>query len=198
MNFGYTICTGGNERCGASIRGACPPAWSQWGGKCYKQLSENLPWAEAKQECIKMGSILVMPQSQEETDFLLKNVYHWFWINCNDLQVEGTWVCQDGTTEVEYRNWGNWQPSNGIREDCGAMRDSGDWNDVPCSWECCEGTRIVTFRNWIPGQPDNFLGYSNAGEDCAVVWTTMGQWNDNTCKWEQPAVCTQPAPKLHL
>ncbi|XP_038054874.1 perlucin-like protein [Patiria miniata] len=125
-------CTGGNERCGASIRGACPPAWSQWGDKCYKKLSKNLPWAEAKQECIKMGSVLVMPQSQEETDFLLKNVHHWFWINCNDLQVEGTWVCQDGTTDVKYRNWGNWQPSNGIREDCGAMRDSGDWNDVPC------------------------------------------------------------------
>ncbi|XP_038055119.1 C-type lectin domain family 4 member E-like [Patiria miniata] len=124
-------CTGGNERCGASIRGACPPAWSQWGDKCYKQLSKNLPWAEAKQECIKMGSVLVMPQSQEETDFLQKNVYHWFWINCNDLQVEGAWVCQDGTTVVEYSNWGKGQPSS-TSEDCAVVTDNGDWNDVPC------------------------------------------------------------------
>ncbi|XP_038055982.1 low affinity immunoglobulin epsilon Fc receptor-like [Patiria miniata] len=128
-------CTGGNERCGASIGGACPPAWSQWGDKCYKKLSKNLPWAEAKQECIKKGSVLVMPQSQEETDFLQKNVYLWFWINCNDLQVEGTWVCQDGTTDVEYRNWRvePAEPNNyGGGEDCAVVRRAGDWNDVEC------------------------------------------------------------------
>ncbi|XP_038054873.1 C-type lectin domain family 6 member A-like [Patiria miniata] len=124
-------CTGGNERCGASIRGACPPAWSQWGDKCYKKLSENLPWAEAKQECIKMGSVLVMPQSQEETDFLQKNVYYWFWINCNDLQVEGAWLCQDSTTDVEYRNWGKGEPSS-TSEDCAVVTNRGDWNDVSC------------------------------------------------------------------
>ncbi|XP_038054979.1 hepatic lectin-like [Patiria miniata] len=126
-------CTGGNERCGASIRGACPPAWSQWGGKCYKQLSENLPWAEAKQECIKMGSVLVMPQSQEETEFLQNRVSPRFWIDCNDLQREGTWVCQDGTTDVEYRNWREGEPSNGWgKEDCAVVRRAGDWNDVKC------------------------------------------------------------------
>ncbi|XP_038055988.1 lactose-binding lectin l-2-like, partial [Patiria miniata] len=125
-------CTSGNERCGASIRGACPLAWSQWGDKCYKQLSENLPWAEANQECIKMGSVLVMPQSQEETEYLVKNMIYYFWINCSDLQVEGTWVCQDGTTGVEYRNWRDGEPNNGGgREDCAAAGESG-WNDVPC------------------------------------------------------------------
>ncbi|XP_038047776.1 C-type lectin domain family 4 member E-like [Patiria miniata] len=127
-------CTGGNERCGASIRGACPPAWSQWGDKCYKQLSKDLPWAEAKQECINMGSVLVMPQSQEETDFLQKNLVPYFRINCNDLQVEGTWVCQDGATDVEYRNWRveTGEPNNdGRGEDCAAADETG-WNDVPC------------------------------------------------------------------
>ncbi|XP_038055986.1 C-type lectin domain family 4 member E-like [Patiria miniata] len=127
-------CTGGNERCGASIRGACPPAWSQWGDKCYKQLSKNLPWAEAKQECIKKGSVLVVPQSQEETEFLQNNMHRQFWINCSDLQVEGTWVCQDGTTDVEYSNWKTGEPNNakGI-EDCAVVTASGDWNDVPCN-----------------------------------------------------------------
>ncbi|XP_038055207.1 hepatic lectin-like [Patiria miniata] len=126
-------CTGGTERCGASIRGACPPAWNQWGDKCYKQLSGKLPWAEAKQECIKMGSVLVMPQSQEETEFLQKNLIDKFWIDCNDQHVEGTWVCQDGTTDVEYRNWKEGQPSNRQgKEDCAVVRPAGDWNDVPC------------------------------------------------------------------
>ncbi|XP_038054875.1 lactose-binding lectin l-2-like isoform X1 [Patiria miniata] len=129
-------CTGGTERCGASIRGACPPAWSQWGNKCYQKHSENLPWAEANQECIKMGSVLVMPQSQEETEFLLKNLAPFFRINCNDLQVEGTWVCQDGTTDVEYRNWRvePAEPNNGAGgEDC-AVADETGWNDVSCEF----------------------------------------------------------------
>ncbi|XP_038071231.1 C-type lectin lectoxin-Enh1-like [Patiria miniata] len=52
-------CSGGNEMCKASIggrRGACPPTWIQWGGKCYKAITERLTWSEAKDECIKMGS----------------------------------------------------------------------------------------------------------------------------------------------
>ncbi|XP_038055979.1 low affinity immunoglobulin epsilon Fc receptor-like, partial [Patiria miniata] len=128
-------CTGGNEGCGASIRGACPPAWIQWGDKCYKKLSGKLPWAEAKQECIKMGSVLVMPQSQEETDFLLKNLIRHFWIDCTYQQIEGTWVCQDGTTDVEYRNWREetGEPNNGGKgEDCAVAAGESGWNDVPC------------------------------------------------------------------
>ena len=91
MSLCLTIrCTGGNERCVASIggRGACPPAWSRWGDSCYKAI-EELTWYKAKQECIKMGSVLVVPKSQEETDFLLSLQSARFWINCNDLQVEG-------------------------------------------------------------------------------------------------------------
>ncbi|XP_038055974.1 low affinity immunoglobulin epsilon Fc receptor-like [Patiria miniata] len=79
-----------------------------------------------------MRSVLVMPQSQEETEFLQKNLIHKFWINCNDLQVEGTWVCQDGTTDVEYRNWRDGEPSNfGGGEDCVVAKEAG-WNDAPC------------------------------------------------------------------
>ncbi|XP_022107999.1 perlucin-like protein [Acanthaster planci] len=126
-------CTGGNERCVASIRGACPPDWSQWGGKCYRKLPVNLPWAEAKEECIKMGSVLVMPQSQEETEFLLNNFINFFWINCNDIQVEGSWMCQDDTTGVEFRNWRNGEPSNnGNAENCAVATKDGTWNDVKC------------------------------------------------------------------
>ena len=99
-------CIDGNERCVASIRGVCPSAWSQWGDKCYRKLPVNLPWAEAQEECIKMGSVLVMPQSQEEIEFLQRNVYFWFWINCNDIQREGMSKCN--LMELQITNIKNW------------------------------------------------------------------------------------------
>ncbi|XP_038070747.1 perlucin-like protein [Patiria miniata] len=133
------VVTGGNEMCKASIggrRGACPPTWYQWGRKCYKAITERLTWSEAKDECIKMGSVLVMPQSQEETDFLLQLQQSNFWINCNDLQDEGTWKCEND--EVEFRNWSTgpqWlQPDNLNGEHCAMVwvDQEGKWNDVRC------------------------------------------------------------------
>ncbi|XP_038054609.1 asialoglycoprotein receptor 2-like [Patiria miniata] len=130
-------CIGGNESCKASFSGtwACAPSWSQWGGKCYKAIMEPLTWSEAKDECIKMGGVFVAPQSQEESDFLmsLMSPQSKFWINCNDLELEGTWKCQDGTDEVEYRNWDNYAPYNyGGYEDCAAVWYGGKWNDLYC------------------------------------------------------------------
>ncbi|XP_038054621.1 galactose-specific lectin nattectin-like [Patiria miniata] len=128
-------CTGGNEMCKASFRGtwACQPSWSQWGGKCYKAITAHLPWAEAKEECVKMGSIMVVPQSQEETDFLVGLLPTRFWINCNDLGQEGTWRCEDGIDEVEFRNWESQQPDNwaGI-EHCAEVRHAYIGNGMTC------------------------------------------------------------------
>ncbi|XP_030838498.1 asialoglycoprotein receptor 2-like, partial [Strongylocentrotus purpuratus] len=100
-------------------RGVCPLNLIQWDGKCYKAIMEPLTWFKAKQRCIKMGSIMAVPQSQEELDFLMRLVQPEFWINCNDLEEEGTWKCQDGADNVEYRNWRNRQPDNsGGSEHC--------------------------------------------------------------------------------
>ncbi|XP_038055997.1 hepatic lectin-like [Patiria miniata] len=71
-----------------------------------------------------------MPQSQEETEYLRENLSIWFWIDCNDL--EGSWECRDGTTDVVYTDWGRGEPNNGHREDCAVATDSGVWNDVKC------------------------------------------------------------------
>ncbi|XP_038054633.1 hepatic lectin-like [Patiria miniata] len=133
-------CTGGNEMCKASIggrRGACHPSWIQWGGKCYKAITESLTWFEAKERCLKMGNFLVVPQSQEETDFLMLLVPETskFWINCNDLEEEGNWKCLDGTNEVEYRNWlpvGGQPDNTGGNEHCAQVHPNGKWNDLPC------------------------------------------------------------------
>ncbi|XP_038058762.1 lactose-binding lectin l-2-like [Patiria miniata] len=128
--------TGGNEICKASGSGrrwACPPPWIQWGGKCYRAVMEHLTWLQAKDECINFGSVLVVPQSQKETDFLIRLVPPWFWINCNDLEEEGTWKCWDGTDEVEFRNWATGEPNDKRgTEDCAQVLSGGKWNDNLC------------------------------------------------------------------
>ncbi|XP_038062101.1 hepatic lectin-like [Patiria miniata] len=129
----------GGMMCKPSIggrRGACPSTWIQWGGKCYKAAMKPLTWSEAKDECTKMGSVLVVPQSQEEADFLLllEPIPSEFWINCSDLE-EGTWKCQDGTDEVEFRNWADKQPDYAnSNEHCAEVWPEGKWNDLPCHY----------------------------------------------------------------
>ncbi|XP_038058764.1 tetranectin-like [Patiria miniata] len=145
-------CSGGNEVCKASGIGrkwACPPPWIQWGGKCYKAITESLTWFQAKDECIKMGGVLVAPQTQEETDFLVRLQPPRFWINCNDIREEGIWECQDGPREVEFRNWAteNHQPDNGKGiEDCGEVvpYPAGKWNDAECKKQRPAVCKLVT------------------------------------------------------
>ena len=79
-------------KCAVSIEAACPPEWSRWGDKCYR-ATVSLTWHQAKQECTQMGSVLVVPQSRAETDFLLSLVDSDFWVDCNDLQHEGWFFC---------------------------------------------------------------------------------------------------------
>ena len=61
----------GSESCVAFVGGVsfCPPAWSNWEDKCYRFTNE-LTWRGAKQECIEMGSVLVVPKSQRDEDAL--------------------------------------------------------------------------------------------------------------------------------
>ena len=87
--LGLAIGSAGFEKsCVVSMGAACPPEWSRWEDKCYRATG-RLTWHQAKQECIQMGSVLVVPQSREETDFLLSFVDMTFWIDCNDLEREG-------------------------------------------------------------------------------------------------------------
>ena len=62
-----------------------------------------------------------------------------FSIICRRIQfIAGSWVCIDGSSEVEYRNWDDgpaWpQPDNDRgKENCGEVNHRGKWNDLPCS-----------------------------------------------------------------
>ncbi|XP_071808002.1 C-type lectin domain family 4 member M-like [Asterias amurensis] len=115
-----------------------PPTWSQWQDKCYNVHDTNATWEEGKQICVELGRVMVVPQSEEELQHLVNmSSCQWFWIGCNDLEVEGTWVCHDGegTFDEQDKRWEDGQPrSVGGNENCAAGRLSG-WFDIPCDYE---------------------------------------------------------------
>ncbi|XP_071810413.1 C-type lectin domain family 4 member M-like [Asterias amurensis] len=112
----------------------CPPTWSQWQDKCYKMNDDFVTWEEGKQICFELGGVMVVPQSKEEIQHLL-NMCSWnsFWIGCNDIENEGTWVCLDGegTVDVQDKRWDDDEPNSDGDEGCAAGSASG-WFDFGC------------------------------------------------------------------
>ncbi|XP_071807619.1 C-type lectin domain family 6 member A-like [Asterias amurensis] len=125
-------CFGDDGKCAAFIGGGCL-TWSQWEDKCYK-VTEQLPWDKAKQECIKMGGVLVVPQLDGETDFLLKLYNQGFWIGCNQHNNPGIWICKEGNTELQNRNWNGGNPINSSGN-CSVIqkRGAGKWDAQACT-----------------------------------------------------------------
>ena len=93
--------SGQDETCAASIPGVsaipgvCPSTWIQWEGNCYKATGQALTYTQAREECVQMGGMMVVPQSDSETQFLLQFMPgeagvlgSWIWIDCNDMQIE--------------------------------------------------------------------------------------------------------------
>ncbi|XP_071808049.1 C-type lectin domain family 4 member M-like [Asterias amurensis] len=119
-----------NGRCWKS----CPPSWSQWQDKCYKMHDAEVTWYEGKQVCVELGGVMVVPRSVEEFQ-QLHNMFsgQWFWIGCNDIDAEGTWVCLgEGTIDVQDKRWQDGQPYDYKGDqDCAASNDSG-WHDGVC------------------------------------------------------------------
>ncbi|XP_071794665.1 C-type lectin domain family 4 member E-like [Asterias amurensis] len=142
------------EMCFANRRGGpCPPEWSFWRGGCYIVTDAVFVFEEAKQHCQDLGGGVMVPQSWEETNFILDLVplenhqYLQFldnteagWINCT-LSTE--WQCFDGGKAVKVWNWDDTQPNGGLfGESCTILQRGlplsfieGKWHDAPCSLE---------------------------------------------------------------
>ena len=116
--------------------GPCPTSWHHWGTSCYRVTEASFPWASARDECRKSGGILAVPGSTQENDFIVTLVPDSVWIDCNDIEKDGVWDCNENGTVVSYRNWDEKEGVN-QREDCAAIsRRFGSfrkWHDYTCS-----------------------------------------------------------------
>ncbi|XP_071807978.1 C-type lectin domain family 4 member M-like [Asterias amurensis] len=109
-------------------------------------------WEEGKQICVELGGMMVVPQSEEELQHIINmcscQAWPWFWIGCNDIQTEGTWVCLDGEIfDVQDEMWSDSEPNNSNNEDCAVGVGSG-WFD----WQCDRTSKSICQRHASPAQ----------------------------------------------
>ncbi|XP_026886002.1 CD209 antigen-like protein C [Electrophorus electricus] len=117
---------------------------SELGSRVYYISTEKKTWKESRQTCRGQGADLVIINSREEQERIIKIINTGrAWIGLSDIDIEGVWKWVDDTALITSY-WAAGEPNNKSEaEDCGEIWISGDekgWNDRTCSdvekWIC--------------------------------------------------------------
>ncbi|XP_077991467.1 macrophage mannose receptor 1-like isoform X2 [Glandiceps talaboti] len=180
----------------------CPVGWVPFQSSCYWfSDGEFVTWSEASEACCQLGSVLAVPDSEEENDFLYQNAfprrftdapyYGYWWIGLSDSAVEGEWLRKYGC-HISYTKWGPGQPNNVGVENCAGFdmrRDKppGVWNDAPC------GTLqpyICEINNVVPECDGTWTGFYDRDDPSA----TRDEENLDLLRHEYPGqICETPS-----
>ena len=140
--------SGGGNTC---YRPLCPSEWVQYRDSCYYYVDEGKNYLDAEQFCYSLSynirkSHLTSANDEDEVIFLTdltrssssasSGGVPWVWIGYDDLDVEGTFVWQDGGQST-WVNWNGYPDNSGGIEHCVHMYvdtiPEGKWNDLGCS-----------------------------------------------------------------
>ena len=102
-------------------------------GYCYKYFVDQVNREQARQECETHGYTLATVRSSDEHSVMFSTATQGLdcWIGYNDINTEGTFVWEDGSTST-YTNWAGGEPNQSGDEDCAHTRSNQIWNDAPC------------------------------------------------------------------
>jgi hypothetical protein len=130
----------------------------------YALTSAAMTWAQAKDNATALGGYLATLNTKAENVWIWNQFETQVWIGANDIDTEGTWVWDNGTTSDDGGisdnisagakwpdgtvKWKPGEPSNGLGvEDCALIRDSsGVWNDVRCNNNSVKKNGIFEFN----------------------------------------------------
>ena len=96
---------------------SCDGGWtlSASTGRCYKIVSLERDWAEARAHCQGLGTngdlASITDQETNELVYSLISDAGKYWVGGTDAASEGAWQWSDGTPWV-YTNWRSGQPDN--------------------------------------------------------------------------------------
>ncbi|XP_038057558.1 perlucin-like protein [Patiria miniata] len=125
----------------------CPPGWLAWQDACYILLPDRVNWWQAKTVCDRPGSSLVVPDSQEEQDFIWREMRSRMemivgsstnklelWIGCKDVDNTGQLTCLGVQDRPQFTNWNGGNPHHHQDQDCIRMAEKygGNWGDSGC------------------------------------------------------------------
>jgi hypothetical protein len=135
----------------SAAKSKAPSGTYAWNGHKYMAYRNELTWLEANRACKEMGGHLVIIETAEEQNELMKMLRlnglakASFWIGATDEAREGTWKWVDGS-DATFTNWAPRQPDNGGKKrnqhyvELIAGND-GRWNDLTreeTRWYICE------------------------------------------------------------
>ena len=134
-------CNGVDDDCDgtADEGGVCPCNVHHYGSAPYLVCDSTATWADAQAACWAVDYHLLTIDDATEGSWVdgvidLYSTSKW-WMGFNDIDSEGTWVWEDGTT-VSYTNWAAGEPNDSGGEDCGQLNryhPDTTWNDEPCT-----------------------------------------------------------------
>jgi len=138
-------------------KGQCEAGWVKFGCSCYFFSGGVKSWDDSRKECQKTGSDLVIVNSLEEQEFLVKSSKEWLWglwIGLTYAAVENEWIWIDGS-RLSTPFWfggdgasGENREPNGHDEHCvdiyaGFNHPVNRWADGRCDhlryWICEKG-----------------------------------------------------------
>ncbi|XP_038071806.1 macrophage mannose receptor 1-like [Patiria miniata] len=120
------------------VSAVCKPGWKEHSSSCYKFTDIQKNWENANTYCQRLGGMLLVIESEEENEFIAEEMRNSgmsrAWLGCNDISMEGTWVCYpEGLKKMRYKNWDGGKPNNIEDQDCVVInKRQGKWNDRVC------------------------------------------------------------------
>ncbi|KAF7686731.1 CD209 antigen-like protein C [Silurus meridionalis] len=117
--------------------------WKSFNSSIYYISTEKKNWTESRVDCRGRRADLVIINSLEEQEFLLKHLgRNRAWLGLSDRDTEGEWKWVDGTP-LTTAYWREGEPNNERDEDCAeiwGISNRKGWNDMPCwhkqLWVC--------------------------------------------------------------
>ena len=99
--------------------------------KCFTVSLTKVNFAEAVTACQAMGAELATINNAAEKDQVFNLTKSTTWIGLNDIEVEGSFVWQDGSLP-SYTNWKEGEPNGKRGTNCVLWNKKVGWQDNSC------------------------------------------------------------------
>ncbi|XP_060744649.1 CD209 antigen-like protein E [Tachysurus vachellii] len=139
----------------------------------YVISNETKNWEESRKDCKVIGADLVIINSKEEQEFIIKQLNNpETWIGLSDTVNEGEWKWVDDTP-LNTGSWARGEPNNAGEEDCAVIYTypshlTATWNDQKCSanfpWICKQ--KCFSFSSSFYIMSNETKSWEESRKDC--------------------------------